>query len=75
MNYNREVWEGWTVRDFIEALEPQIVMIMRGQSWVEPFKTKKQLKEWCMDNQPYYKGEIKEVVTYFANKYRIGVRE
>jgi len=41
MNYDREIWEGWTVRDFIEELEPQVNMIMSGNSWVEPFKNKK----------------------------------
>lgn len=69
MNYDREIWEGWTVRDFIEELEPQVNMIMSGNSWVEPFKNKKELAKWCRENQPYYKGEIKEVTSYFAKKY------
>ena len=43
MNYDREIWEGWTVKDFIEELEPQVNMIMSGNSWVEPFKNKKEL--------------------------------
>lgn len=71
MNYNREVWEGWTVRDFIDELEPQVDLIMGGNSWVEPFRSKKALAKWCADNQPYYKGEIREVVAYFARKYEL----
>ena len=69
MNYDREVWEGWTVRDFIDVLEPQVIMIMGGTSGVEPFKNKKELAKWCRENQPYYKSEIKEVTEYFAKKY------
>lgn len=69
MNYDREIWGGWTVKDFIEELEPQVNMIMSGNSWVEPFKNKKELAKWCIENQPYYKGEIKEVTSYFAKKY------
>lgn len=72
INLDRHIWEGWTVRNFIEELEPLVKMIMNGQSWHKPFKDKKELEEWCMDNQPYYKKRIPEVVTYFSNKYNIG---
>lgn len=65
------IWEGWTVQDFIDALEPQLTMIMYGQSWQAPFTTKEALKKWCADNQPYYKKTIKEVVEHFANQYRL----
>ena len=36
----REVWEGWTVQDFIDDLTPQLDRIMRGESWTKPFKSK-----------------------------------
>lgn len=62
---NKHVWEGWTVQNFIDELEPMFKMIMSGQSWQEPFKNKQELKQWCMDNQPYYKKHIPEVVNYF----------
>ena len=71
MNLDRYIWEGWTVQSFIEVLEPQLEMIMNGQSWKKPFKSKEELKKWCMDNQPYYKKYIPEVVTYFAKKYNL----
>jgi hypothetical protein len=62
---NKHIWEGWTVQDFINELAPMFEMIMRGQSWMKPFKSKDEVKKWCMENQPYYKKYIKEVVDYF----------
>ena len=57
INYEKHIWEGWTVRDFIEDLE----IFIRNQD----FKNRQELKEWCMDNQPYYKKYIPEVVKHF----------
>lgn len=68
---HRNVYEGWTPQDFIDELEPQVQMIMSGQSWQSPFQNKKELEDWCKDNQPYYKKKIPEVVNYFAEKYGI----
>ncbi len=68
MSMDKHIWEGWTVRNFIEELEPTFNMIMRGQSWQKPFKSKEEVKRWCMDNQPYYKKYIPEVVSYFARR-------
>lgn len=62
---NKHIWEGWTVQDFINELAPMFEMIMRGQSHIKKFENKLELKKWCMDNQPYYKKYIKEVVDYF----------
>ena len=71
LNLDRVVWEGWTPRDFIERLSTEIDMIMSGQSWKKPFKNKTELAEYCKDNQPYYKKNVPEVVTYFARIYDI----
>lgn len=71
IDFNKHIWEGWTVGDFIEELEPLIDMVMTGQSWKKPFTSKVQVKEFCVDNQPYYKKYILEVVEYFCNKYKI----
>lgn len=68
-NTNRMIWEGWTVHDFIEALEPQADMIMNGESWKKPFRDISELRRWCCENQPYYKKYIPEVVEYFQKKY------
>ncbi len=71
VNLNKEVWEGWTVQDFIDELEPSLDIIMSSKSYIKPFRTKSELKEWCMDNQPYYKKNIPGVVEYFARRYSI----
>lgn len=70
-NPEKIIYEGWTVADFVEELEPSVKMIMAGQSWRDPFKTKEELKIWVGENQPYYKKPVKEVVDYFASKYNI----
>jgi len=70
MNLNKHIWEGWRVQDFINELEPHFEMIMSGMSWQKPFKGREELKRWCMDNQPYYKKYIPEVVSYFYSKMK-----
>ena len=71
MNLNKEIWEGWTVQAFIDELEWSIKAIMSGQSRQAKFQSKAELKLWCMDNQPYYKKHIPEVVNYFAKLYNL----
>lgn len=71
MNTARHIWEGWTVEDFIEALQNQLDMIMAGKSWRRPLKTRAELEAWCRDNQPYYKESIPEVVQFFVERYGI----
>lgn len=68
-NLHRNVWEGWTPRMFIDDLSPQIEMIMSGESWIKPFKTKTELAKYTKENQPYYKKTIPEVNAYFAKRY------
>ena len=57
INYEKHIWEGWTVRDFIEALEVRLMY--------QDFKNRDELKKWCMSEQPYYKKYIPEVVKHF----------
>lgn len=64
----REVWEGWTVGDFIAHLESEFYMIMNNQAIHPPFRDGEQLKNWLKDNQPYYKKHIPEVYKYFKTK-------
>ena len=71
INLEKHIWEGWTVGAFINELEPLIDMIMNKQSWQAPFTSKEEVKRWCMDNQPYYKKYIPDVVNYFVKKYNI----
>ena len=62
IDYNKHIWEGWTVQDFIDNLNIMFNHVKHN------LKTKQQVKEWCMDNQPYYKKHIPEVFNYFKNK-------
>lgn len=64
---SRHVWEGWTVGDFIDELEPTFKMIRRG------FDNHNQIKEWVNDNQPYYKKNIPEVTQHFVWLYELYV--
>lgn len=68
---NKHIWEGWRVIDFIEFLQPSINMIYSNNSWQKPFKDRQELKEWCINNQPYYKKYIPEVVDYFSEMHNI----
>lgn len=69
MDLQRDIWEGWTPLNFIEELEPLVDMVMYGESFIEPFRTKKELVKFVKENQPYYKKSIPEVNAYFAKKY------
>jgi hypothetical protein len=71
INFQKEIWEGWTVQDFIKELEAQLDAIQSGTSWHPPITNKKELKEWCRQNQPHYKKVIPEVVQYFSQKYNL----
>lgn len=71
VNMEKHIWEGWTVRNFIEELEPLVDMIMKGNAMTEPFKNKKEMSAWIKDNQPYYKKAIADVNNYFAKKYHL----
>lgn len=71
MSLNKHIWEGWIVQDFINELEDLVQMAVSGKSHFKTISTKQELKEFCMDNQPYYKKYIPEVVNYFSKKYNI----
>lgn len=60
MNMDKEVWEGWTVSDFVNEISPIIKF--------KTFKDRAELKKWCMSEQPYYKKYIPEVVDYFDSR-------
>lgn len=67
MNRDKHIWEGWTVGDFIDDIEPQFNI--RNKYYRNAgFENKKQLKEWIMSEQPYYKKYIPEVYRYFCSK-------
>ena len=64
INFDREVWEGWTVGDFIKELE----LAWKYKKWNNP--TKPEMAKWLSSEQPSYKKRIPEVVAYFWDKYQ-----
>lgn len=69
INLDKEIWEGWTVGDFVNDMVNTFDTIMAGRSWKKPFTSYEELKQWCMDEQPYYKKHIPEVYQFFKTKY------
>ena len=69
INLSKHVWEGWTVGDFINELELSFNLNQKNNTL--KLKNRDEVKKWCMDNQPYYKKYIPEVVNYLAKKYNI----
>jgi antirestriction protein len=61
INMDKHIWEGWTVGAFIEDLEIPF-------RYHAKFKSRDEVKEWAMSNQPYYKKYIKDVVDYYWDK-------
>lgn len=61
INMDRHIWEGWTVGNFIEELELDF-------RYHPKFKSRDEVKKWAMENQPYYKKYIPEVVDYYWEK-------
>lgn len=70
-NLNKHIWEGWTVQDFIDDLQPQLDMIMKGKAITSPFESRFELFKWLRENQPYYKKDIPEVREYFLKRYML----
>ena len=70
INRDKHIWEGWTVGDFIDDLNPLFRMIQNKYipTHIESFKSRQELKNWVKDNQPYYKKHIPEVYNYFLQK-------
>lgn len=71
IDYNKHIWEGWLVLDFINSLDFLIYQAINNKSYILKINNKKDLKKFCMDNQPYYKKYIPEVVNHFAKKYNL----
>lgn len=64
---DKHIWEGWTVGDFINDIEPSFEI--RNKYYRNAgFENKEQLKKWVVSEQPYYKKHIPEVYRYFLYK-------
>ena len=66
VNRDKHIWEGWTVGNFIDDIEPMFNMATHINR--RPFTNKAELKQWVKDSQPYYKKHIPEVYNYFLKK-------
>ena len=67
MNKDKHIWEGWTVGDFINDIEPSFEI--RNKYYRNAgFENKEKLKKWVVSEQPYYKKYIPEVYRYFLYK-------
>lgn len=73
--FDKHIWEGWHVRDFIDELEPSLdhlmdyAMAYRGGASEPLFKTKEAIKDWVKNNLPYTTKALREVTKYFVDKY------
>lgn len=71
--FNKHIWEGWRVVDFINELEPSLDRIMDFNdafTYNEPaFRTKAEIKNWVRNNLPYTTKALNEVTKYFVDKY------
>ena len=66
INTSKHIYEGWTVGDFIEYIEP--VFNIKMKTIRHPFMSELALKKWVASEQPYYKKHVPEVYEYFKNK-------
>ena len=68
MNRDKHIWEGWTVGDFIDEIEP--IFNMKLKFVQHPWLSESALKKWVASEQPYYKEHIPEVYEYFLTKIK-----
>jgi len=68
MNRDKHIWEGWTIGDFIDELEPSFDTLIKLN---KTFIDRDHLKNWVKGMQPYYKNHIPEVYNYFLNKTQL----
>lgn len=71
VNYSKHIWEGWTVRDFINDIEYSVDITINDYKSRGIIITKDIIARITSDQQPYYKRVIPDVVNYFCNKYNI----
>ena len=69
MNRDKHIWEGWTVGDFVDDVEPVFNWTLK-QYGKKHWGNKANLKKWVKDEQPYYKKHIPEVYEYFLTKIK-----
>ena len=38
IDFQKHIWEGWRVQDFIDSLAPEVERIMAGRGWRKLFR-------------------------------------
>ena len=74
IDFDKIVYRGKKVIDFINELEPNVERILRTCRIQEktPFNgSKANLKKWLINNQEGYNKYIAEVFDYFAQKCKV----
>lgn len=71
VNYSKHIWEGWTVRDFINDIEYSVDITINNYKSRGIVITKDIISRITSYQQPYYKRVIPDVVNYFCNKYNV----
>ena len=57
-----------SMKNVINELCTKFDVIMSGQSWMSPFRTEKEVRDWCKSNMPYRKFRNKEIETFFIKR-------
>ena len=70
-HFDKHIWEGWEVRDFIRYIENDLDRIMEyGQMYAEPaLHNKQELSDWIKGHLPYTIKAHRYVLKYFTDKY------
>lgn len=69
INYDKHIWEGWTVKDFINDIIGEIDILIELHRPRGNTVDRKLIAELTSNAQPYYKKVIPEVVDYFCKRY------
>ncbi len=70
-HFDKHIWEGWEVGDFIRYIEKDLDRIMEyGQIYAEPaLHNKEEIKAWIRSHLPYTIKALVPVTRYFIHKY------
>lgn len=71
-HFDKHIWEGWEVQDFIRHLENDLDRIMEYgyAQYSEPaLKTKEEITSWIRSHLPYTTKALRYVTKYFIDKY------
>lgn len=71
INFNKHIWEGWTVQDFIEDIEYSMDIAVQEQRRRGNPIDREFIRKTTSSQQPYYKKVIPDVVNYFCDRYNV----